>query len=600
MCAALLTRHLLSLRHVSTALNQFSLSGEITTKAPLDREQKEVHDLVAEARDQGSPPRSARITVRIRVLDVNDNAPEIVDPQEDVVSVREEQPPGTEVARVKAVDADRGHNATVSYAIVRGKDSDGFGVFSIDATTGVIRTRMLLDHEEKTIYRIAVAATDGGNPPKQTVRVLRVEVLDLNDNRPTFTSSSLIFRVSSAQSFVIKLYTTANTKHTFQVFENAKIGHTVGSVVTTDYAIQENLIPGNNMGHITYTLTSLMSDYIKDAFEIDRNTGFLVVSRELDREIQSEYRLEVRALDTSAMNNPQSSAVTVRVDIADVNDNAPQWPQDPITIQISESTEVGSSLYNFSATDADSGSNGELRYSLLRQFPGRDIFKIDSLTGTLLLVNPVDYEQLQEHTIVVKVTDQPLNASEQLSSSVTARIIITDANDNAPKFVVPSTPNVFMSESAIIGTPIIHLVAIDEDSGDNGRVTYVITSGNEGSYFALGYETGFLTLAKSLTPADSARTFVLNVTASDHGNPTRQASTELRLLIQGSVDNPPKFHNTAYQASIAEDAPVGSSVIKVMAKAGLLEQGKRPFIMSIYTFFRCSRLTTRKYLITVQ
>lgn len=348
----------------------------------------------------------------------------------------------------------------------------------------------------------------------------------------------------------------------------------MGSVATTESSIQENIIPGGNTGHVTYTLTSLMSDYIKDAFEIDRNTGSLVVSRELDREIQSEYRLEVRALDTSAMNNPQSSAVTVRVDIADVNDNAPQWPQDPITIQISESTEVGSSLYNFTASDADSGSNGELRYSLIKQFPKRDTFKIDSLTGTLILANPVDYEELQEHMVVVKVTDQPLNVSEQLSSSVTARIIVTDSNDNAPKFVVPSTANVFMSESSIIGTPIIHLVAIDKDSGDNGRVTYVITNGNEGSYFALGYETGFLTLAKSLTPADSARTFVLNVTASDHGNPTRQASTELRLSIQGSVDNPPKFLNAAYQASIAEDATVGSSVIKVLAKSGLLEQGK--------------------------
>lgn len=317
-----------------------------------------------------------------------------------------------------------------------------------------------------------------------------------------------------------------------------------------------------------------MSDYIKDAFEIDRNTGSLVVSRNLDRELQSEYRLEVRALDTSAMNNPQSSAVTVRVDIADINDNAPQWPQDPITIQISESTDVGSSLYNFSASDVDSGSNGELRYALIKQFPNKNTFKIDSLTGTLLLANEVDYELLQEHTVVVKATDQPLNASERLSSSVTARVIITDANDNAPKFVVPSAPNVFLSESSVIGTPIIHLVAIDKDSGDNGRVTYVITSGNEGSYFALGYETGFLTLAKSLTPADSARTFVLNVTASDHGNPTRQASTELRVSVQGSVDNPPKFLNTAYQASITEDTTVGSSVTKVLAKSGLLEQGK--------------------------
>lgn len=55
----------------------------------------------------------------------------------------------------------------------------------------------VLDHEERSIYRLAVAANDGGTPSKQTVRQLKVEVLDLNDNRPTFTSSSLSFKVST-------------------------------------------------------------------------------------------------------------------------------------------------------------------------------------------------------------------------------------------------------------------------------------------------------------------------------------------------------------------------------------------------------------------
>lgn len=83
------------------------------------------------------------------MLDVNDNTPEIVDPQEDVVSVREEQTPGTEVVRVKAIDSDKGENSSMTYAILNGKDSDGYGVFSIDPITGIIRTRMILDHEEK-------------------------------------------------------------------------------------------------------------------------------------------------------------------------------------------------------------------------------------------------------------------------------------------------------------------------------------------------------------------------------------------------------------------------------------------------------------------
>lgn len=110
--------------------------------------------------------------------------------------MREEQPPGTEVVRVRALDVDNGINSTVTYSILKNRDSDGYGFFIVDPKSGVIKTRMPLDHEEKTIYRLAVAAADGGSPPKQTVRMLRVEVLDLNDNRPTFTSSSLIFKVT--------------------------------------------------------------------------------------------------------------------------------------------------------------------------------------------------------------------------------------------------------------------------------------------------------------------------------------------------------------------------------------------------------------------
>lgn len=150
-----------------------------------------------EARDQdgGVRGRSKRVKVKVAVTDVNDNSPVIVDPQQDVVAVREQQPPGVEVVTVKATDPDQGNNATLTYSILKGRDSDGNGEFFIDRITGVIRTKVSLDHEEKSMYRLSVAATDNGHPPKQTIRMLRVEVLDLNDNRPTFTSSSLVFQV---------------------------------------------------------------------------------------------------------------------------------------------------------------------------------------------------------------------------------------------------------------------------------------------------------------------------------------------------------------------------------------------------------------------
>lgn len=77
--------------------------------------------MVAEARDLGSPPRSARVAVKVRVSDVNDNAPLIVEPEEDVIGVREQQPPGTEVVRVRAIDRDEGENSSITYSIVQSK-----------------------------------------------------------------------------------------------------------------------------------------------------------------------------------------------------------------------------------------------------------------------------------------------------------------------------------------------------------------------------------------------------------------------------------------------------------------------------------------------
>lgn len=332
------------------------------------------------------------------------------------------------------------------------------------------------------------------------------------------------------------------------------------------------MITGSTGGHITYTLTSLMPDSVKDAFDIDRSTGSLVVARELDRETETEYRLEVRALDTSAMNNPQSSAITVRIDVTDTNDNPPHFPQKLVTLSISENTDVGSSLHNFTASDIDSGANGDVRYYISYQYPSNKTFSLDSLTGTLILTAPVDFEDIQEYTIIIKATDQAFNISERRSSSITARVIITDFNDNAPKFVVPVPSTAIISDASVLGMKICHVIAVDNDSNDNGRVTYVISSGNDPGLFALGYNTGILTLAKPLP--DVQKTYVLNITATDNGTPTRHANMELKLMVQGSDTNPPRFLNALYRANVPEDAPIGTFVTRVTAKSGIVDDGK--------------------------
>ncbi|KAH8282937.1 hypothetical protein KR054_010997, partial [Drosophila jambulina] len=560
-----------SLLPANSSFQVHPVTGEISTREPLDRELRELYDLMVEARDQGVPVRSARVPVRVHVSDVNDNAPEIADPQEDVVSVREEQPPGTEVVRIRAIDRDYGQNASITYSIVKGRDSDGHGLFSIDPSTGVIRTRVVLDHEERSIYRLGVAASDGGSPPRETVRMLRVEVLDLNDNRPTFTSSSLVFRVR----------------------EDAAVGHVVGSISPSERpadvirnSIEEEAESEAEELRITYTLNPLTKDLIEGAFDIDRHSGNLVVARLLDRELQSEFRLEIRALDTTASNNPQSSAITVKIEVADVNDNAPEWPQDPIDLQVSEATPLGTIIHNFTATDADTGTNGELQYRLLRYFPQLNesqeqaipLFALDSLTGSLSLQAPLDFEAVQEYLLIVQALDQSSNITERLQTSVTVRLRILDANDNAPQFVSPNTnggkmASLFISDATRIGEIVAHIVAVDEDSGDNGRINYEITGGNGEGRFRINAQTGLVELVKSLPPAPedvdkSGGRFSLVISARDHGQPEPRRSTlNLQLIVQGSHNNPPRFLQAAYRATILENVPSGSFVLQVTAKS---------------------------------
>ncbi|XP_015176207.1 PREDICTED: protein dachsous [Polistes dominula] len=513
-------------------------TGEITTREPLDRERKGSHELVLEARDQGTPSRAARVSLKVTVLDVNDNSPEIVDPQGDVVSVREEQPPGTEVARVRALDTDLGENASVTYSILKDRDSDGYNVFTIDPITGMIRTKAVLDHEERNVYRVSVKATDAGRPPRHSVRALRVEVLALADNRPTFTSSSF----------------------TFNVCEDANIGQAVGSVSGAGPA-----------GRVAFTLHSLTPISEFPAFDVDRGSGQLVVAHSLDRENVSEYHLEIRALDTTSIGNPQSIAVSVKIVIEDANDNPPRWPQDPITVRVSEKATIGSTIYNLVATDLDSGLNGDLRYGLVAEFPTSGGFVVDSLTGALSLTKPLDREERAEYTLILKAYDRA-PPGEQLASTVTARIMVLDQNDNDPVFVAPETTKIAVTSDILPGATLVRVVAIDKDAGDNGRISYVITSGNDEGRFSVGYESGIVSLARPMI-----RPTELEITANDHGSPPRKATLKLTLtLAAGQTRGPPRLLLSNPVARISEDLRTGASVMDVAGPA-IVDQGNISF-----------------------
>lgn len=289
--------------------------------------------------------------------------------------------------------------------------------------------------------------------------------------------------------------------------------------------------------------------------------------------------MEIRALDTSASNNPQSSAVTVKIEIADVNDNPPKWSSDPINVYISEDATVGSVVFNFTATDNDSGTNAEIKYNLSKPTtPQKELFSIDSLTGSLTLLAPLDYEETKEFLLIVQATDQSSNVTERMTTSATARIMVTDVNDNAPSFVVPQAQDttVYISDSLDVNQVVSHVVAIDRDSGENGRVVYKFDSGNEDERFKIDPDTGFIKLAKPFSSnfiADNSKNSVtgrynLVISASDQGVPrSKEAKITIQVVIQNTSNNPPRFLESVYHINITENIPTGSFVVRVSAKS---------------------------------
>lgn len=373
-----------------------------------------------------------------------------------------------------------------------------------------------------------------------------------------------------------------------QVREDAPIGFIVGFIGGTDRSDSDNMIAANRVLQVTYTLNSISTDVIENAFDIDRSTGSLVVARQLDREQQGEYRLEVRALDTTASNNPQSSAVNIKIEIIDQNDNYPQWPNDPIEIRIMENSPIGVTLYNFTATDLDLGPNGNIQYELVQQMPwNRKTFNVDPLTGTLTQLLPIDYEDLNEYLLVVKATDQSVKLSERLSSLVTARISVIDANDNAPVFVYPSADNalIYVSESLRIGDIVTRVIATDKDSDNNSRITYNIISGNEEGQFSMNPATGMIKLLRPLWANASndmiarnngiSRKHNLVISATDNGQPIPLSSQiNAQIIVQELTATPPRFSEPIYHANVSENVPFGTVVARVSAKSYQTDSGE--------------------------
>ncbi|XP_046573465.1 protocadherin Fat 4-like [Haliotis rubra] len=300
--------------------NQFTIK---TSGIRIDREETPYVLLTLTGTDNPSNPQTGTTTLNITVMDINDNTPQF-NPRTTVFSVEENAGP-TSITSLTATDEDEGRNGQVSYTLVEG----GFGLFEVNESTGAVSTVKEIDRENRKVFNLDIQARDQGSPSLESVTTITVNIHDVNDEMPTFT-----------QTFYKSNYT-----------ENAPCTRNILTVAATD------LDEGSN-ANIRFSTTS-------SNFTVDPTSGTIRCANPLDYEAMQQHLIEIKAenLGTPSM----SDTVQVEINVEDVNDNSPRF--DKTTYQSEVTTwkwGTNNPVDVFEVTDDDSGTNGQLIFSMSR------------------------------------------------------------------------------------------------------------------------------------------------------------------------------------------------------------------------------------------
>ncbi|XP_032878929.1 protocadherin-9 isoform X3 [Amblyraja radiata] len=458
------------------ALN--STAGLITVQRALDREETSLHKMTVLATDGSSSP--ARATVTVNVTDVNDNPPTIdiryiISPINGTVYLSEKDPVNTKIALITVSDKDTDVNGRVVCYIEK---EVPFHLKAVYDNQYLLETSALLDYESTRDYSFRIVASDSGKPSLNQSALVRVRLEDENDNPPVFNQP------------VIELSVAENNHR--------------GLYLTTISATDED--SGKN-AEIVYQLGPNAS-----SFDLDRKTGVLTASRVFDREEQERYIFTVTARDSG--NPPLQSQAAVIVTILDENDNNPKFTHNHFQFFVSENLPKYSTVGVITVTDADAGENAEVMASVVGD---NDNFILHPVNGVIRSNVSFDRELQSSYTFEVKAIDRgrPVRTS---IAKVTINVI--DVNDNSPVVIYPPSNTSFklVPLSAIPGSVVAEVFAVDVDTGMNAELKYSIVSGNTKGLFRIDPVTGNITLEEKPAVADQGlHRLVVNI--SDLGYP---------------------------------------------------------------------------------
>ncbi|XP_036407043.1 protocadherin Fat 1-like isoform X2 [Megalops cyprinoides] len=479
--------------------------------------------LLAHSNHIGSDIVSA-VDINIQLKDVNDNHPEF-ESNPYKAFIAENLPGGTSVIQVKATDLDAGTNGQVMYSLDQSQETEEIlELFAIGSETGWITTLKELDREKQSSYTIAVVASDRGEKVQlvSTTTVL-VTVADVNDSPPLFTAEVYKGTVSEddpAPGGIIAILSTTDA-------DSEDIHKQVRYYITG----------GDPLGQFAV-------EHIQKEWKVS-------VRKPLDREEKDNYLLNITATDGTFV-----TKAVVEVKVLDANDNSPVCEKSFYAESVAEDTPAGKMILQVSATDADIRSNAEISYELFGL--GSDQFSIDSNTGELRTLLPLDREERDMYNLKVRALD---GGGHNCEADV--QIAIEDVNDNAPQFMSDTFP-ITVFENTAIGTFVARLQATDLDLGENSNILYSFVDSADG-YFSIDEQSGIISLEKTLD-REAQPVHTLRARATDQGAP-RRLSTVCSVVVSvlDINDNPPVFERREYVATVSEDVAAGTPILRVFA-----------------------------------
>nr|XP_009671738.1 PREDICTED: protocadherin-7-like [Struthio camelus australis] len=402
---------------------------------------------------------------RVIILDINDNTPTFPSPVL-TLTVEENRPVGTLYLLPTATDRDFGRNGIERY---EGR------LLRLDETSGWLSVLHRIDREEVNQLRFTVMARDRGQPPKTDKATVVLNIRDENDNVPTIDIRK-IGRIPLRDGVA-------------SVAEDVLVDTPIALVQVSDRDQGEN-------GVVTCTVVGDVPFQLKPASEGEgepqnKRKYFLHTSAPLDYEAVRDYNVVIVAVDSGSPSLSSNNSLLVRV--GDTNDNPPVFSQAVLEVSFPENNLPGERVATVVATDADSGKNAEITYSLepsplSSEAPG-GIFSIDPDSGDVSVQAVLDREQRDTYEFQVTARDKGVPS---LQGSTTVVVRVADRNDNEPRFM-QDVFTFYVKENLQPNSPVGMVTVMDFDKGRNAELSLSIQPGEHdqaAGIFSIENDTG--------------------------------------------------------------------------------------------------------------